>query len=272
MEVDAATMMAIQFQRLETFHELPGSTAIDEGTEAVMLGTKAAVVREVRGAMRELVATSAASLCASLVVRRALAHVARGLVVACAGDSMTADCQSWAEILREVMLRARPDIEVGNFGRSGDTTMDLVRRMGMILRSQPSLVIVMVGTNDACRNAPFPGRQFLSDDETEANLERLAEMTNDRGAKLVWITPPPALEDMVASFPIFQEMGIRYSGAEVARKAAIVRGRPEPVIDLWKTFDGNSLDALLLSDGLHLGPLGQVAVAEHVLVEALSVG
>jgi lysophospholipase L1-like esterase len=271
MDVDAATLMTIQFQRVEAFHELPGSTAIDERTEAVLLGTEAAVVREVRGAMREFVAASAASLSASPAVSRALSQAKEGLVVACAGDSMTADCQSWAEIVRDVARQVRPDLEINNFGRSGDTTMDLIRRMDMILRKRPSLVIVMIGTNDACRNAPFPGRQLLSDAETRANLERLAEIIYDRGAEVVWITPPPALEGVSGSFPVFQEMGIRYSDADVARKAAIVRERPEPVVDLWKNFADHSLDALLLSDGLHLGPLGQVSVAEQVMLEALVV-
>ena len=52
------------------FHELPGAAAIDEGTEAMMLGT--AVVHEVRCAMSDVVAAAAAALSDKPAVREAL--------------------------------------------------------------------------------------------------------------------------------------------------------------------------------------------------------
>jgi acyl-CoA thioesterase-1 len=269
-EIDAVTELTVQLQRLEAFHELPGAASVDYDTQAVLLGTSGRVVRELRAAMRDRVASSAKSLSADPDVLQAVDRLPADDGIACVGDSLTADRQSWAEMLEGVLRERRPDVRLINLGRSADTTMDIVRRLTMVLgERRPSLFIVMVGTNDACRNAPLPGEPLTSDAETRRNLGRIAEIVSGRSARLMWVTPPPILEEIVAAFPMFRAVGISFTNDDLARKAQIVRERPEPVVDLWPSFAGVSSKHLFLGDGLHLSAAGQALVARQILLQCL---
>ncbi len=84
------------------------------------------------------------------------------------------------------------------------------------------------------------------------------------------MTPPPVLDAAVASFPVFREAGLHYTTDDIARKAQIVRDRPEQVVDLASIFAGHEPGEILLGDGLHLSAAGQAAVARHVIVAALT--
>ena len=55
------------------------------------------------------------------------------------GDSLTAhgDWQAWF-----------PDVQTLNFGVSGDTTDDVMARLGSVVEADPDEVILLVGTND----------------------------------------------------------------------------------------------------------------------------
>ena len=260
--------MAVQFQRLEAFPELPGAAALDEEAEAALLGIPAAAVVELRRAMREEVAGAAARLVERDEVRRALVALPPGFTFACVGDSLTADHQSWAEMLAETLVSVRPDVRLLNLARSGATSLDAVRRVAG-LGERPALYVVLIGTNDAIRYDIAPGAPLVSDAETRTNLERLAGFAASRGASLVWVTPPPILPAVVAAFPVFRELGLGWAAEDVARKAGLVRERAEPVIDLWAAFDGADLASLLLDDGLHLSVSGQAVVAAEVVIQGL---
>jgi lysophospholipase L1-like esterase len=267
---ELATAMTVQFQRPGAFHELPGGASLDERAEAQLLGADLELLRRLRGEMRATVAAAAASLIESPDVRDAVAGLPRDLSIAVVGDSLSADHQSWAEIVREVLSALRPDVELLNLAKSGDTTMDSVRRLGLVLGDRrPALFVVVIGTNDATRTRPFEGGTFISDEQTRSNCARLAEIIAGWGGRSVWVTPPPLLDEAVASFPVFELMGIRYTTDDVARKADIVRACGQPVIDLWETFSGPDLGELLMDDGLHLDAPGQLALARRVLLEGL---
>jgi acyl-CoA thioesterase-1 len=268
--IETGIAMAVQFQRPAAFHELPGGGAVDEQGEAVLLGTTVEALRELRSGMRAVVEAAVASLLADPAVRAALERLPAGLAIGAVGDSLTADHQSWAEMLRGALAEVRPDVELVNVAKSGDTTMDLVRRLTLALAGRrPSRYLVLAGSNDACRTVPYDGKMFISDEETRANLQRLADIVASIGGEVVWLTPPPLAEDVAAAFPVFVDMGIRYRADDVARKAAIVRERPEPVIDLHATLGAEAGDDLLLADGVHLAPAGQVAIARRVILEGL---
>jgi lysophospholipase L1-like esterase len=55
------------------------------------------------------------------------------------GDSLT-EKGNWAQRF--------PELEVVNLGVSGDTTEQVLERLGEVIEKQPSTVVVMVGTND----------------------------------------------------------------------------------------------------------------------------
>jgi lysophospholipase L1-like esterase len=55
------------------------------------------------------------------------------------GDSLT-EAGAWEQYF--------PDLDVVNAGRSGDTTADVQDRLDDVIARRPSVVVVMVGTND----------------------------------------------------------------------------------------------------------------------------
>jgi acyl-CoA thioesterase I len=88
-------------------------------------------------------------------------------------------------------------------------------------------------------------------------------------ARLVWMTPPPAIEARVAEGSDGGEPTWRNADlAEVARLVREVAGK-DPLVDLWKAFGEPAEPELLLPDGLHPSLAGQKAIAA-ALVERLS--
>ncbi len=258
----------MQFQRLDAFPELPGAPALDEEAEAALMGIPAETLIRLRSEMRERVIEAADRLLSRDDVRGALLAVPPGFTVAFVGDSITADHQSWAEILAEVLADLRPDITVFIVARSGHTSADAVRRLAGALDVRPDLFVTLIGTNDAIRYDLSPGATLVSDAETETNLDRLADLAASRGARLVWLTTPPVVPETVAGFEVFRQLGLGWTQADVSAKAGLVRARPEPAIDLRQVFEGSDLAELFLDDGLHLSLAGQSAVAAEVALHA----
>lgn len=60
------------------------------------------------------------------------------------GDKLT-EAGSWSDWL--------PDVEVVNQGRAGDTTADVLDRLDDVIAAQPSVVVLLIGTNDLSHRA-----------------------------------------------------------------------------------------------------------------------
>jgi lysophospholipase L1-like esterase len=60
------------------------------------------------------------------------------------GDRLT-ESGSWSDWL--------PDLEVVNLGRAGDTTTDVLDRLDDVIQRQPSVVVLLIGTNDLSHRA-----------------------------------------------------------------------------------------------------------------------
>jgi acyl-CoA thioesterase-1 len=196
---------------------------------------------------------------------------AAGDRVVAAGDSITEDPASWAEILRHALRMQRPDdrIEVVNEGVSGDTSVGLLERFGPILERDPDWLLVMIGTNDACRYGPGATEPTVSDDESRGAIAALGERVRAGSrAELVWITPPPVHEERIA---IAVELGKDEGGetawldVDVSEKARIVRAQRGRLVDLAPAFPAARLERLLQVDGLHPSLEGQLAIAGAVV-------
>jgi acyl-CoA thioesterase I len=178
----------------------------------------------------------------------------REAVVVAIGDSMTDDWQSWAYILEELLRQRRPDdeIKVVNAGRSGDTTVDLLRRLESILDLNPDWIITLIGTNDASPVRPYSTKVVVSSDETRRNFAAIREVfAGETGARLVWITPPPVSPEDVARERRLRGLGTAdIANEDLFRNAELVRRFPDPVIDLWPVF-GDPPRSELFFDGLH---------------------
>jgi acyl-CoA thioesterase-1 len=183
-----------------------------------------------------------------------------GEVIVAAGDSITDDLQSWARILRRALRRPLLETAV-----SGDTSVHLISRLAEIVEPSPDWLLVLIGSNDARRHGPA-AQPLVSDDQTRENLAAVRRYLKARtSARLVWITPPPVIEERIEASSDLADDDVTWRNAEVAAKAEIVRAQPEPVVDLWPAFDDERLPDLFLPDGLHPSLEGQLAIAGAVV-------
>lgn len=186
------------------------------------------------------------------------------------GDSITDDLLSWFEILRHLLDERRPEsgIQLVNAGISGDTTSGLLGRILDVLESDPAWILTLIGTNDVPFVREPPTKSLVSLQETGENLRALRDLARSRGARLAWMTPPPAIEERMAETPSGLPVWSNANLAEVGRLMREVAGE-DPLVDLWEVFGDPPNPDLLLPDGLHPSLAGQRTTAV-ALVERLA--
>src|SRR5215210_3224817 len=265
---------AIQYHHPEkTLSTLPGGPEIGDEMLAPFFGTDARTYREIKAAFAERARRCARELLqdawfAALVDRLPFEA---GTTVVGLGDSITDDYQSWLEILRHLLVERRPEsgIYLVNAGISGDTSSGLLGRLLDILEGSPAWIITLIGTNDVAFVRDPPTKSLVSPEETGKNLRALRDLAETLSAtRLVWITPPPAIEDRANEVPAGQPV---WRNADLAKVANLVRevAGEDPLVDLWEVFGEPADPKLLLPDGLHPSLAGQRAIAA-ALVEQLS--
>ncbi len=193
---------------------------------------------------------------------------ALGGPVVALGDSLTADLQSWAEILGRAVALVAPGspVRVVNGGVGGDTTADALRRLPALCDQRPSAVVTLIGTNDACRRG-HGAMVAVSDAETERNLALIDRQVRRAGSAHVWVTPPPVLESRVAQHRFMSRWRVAYRDEDIAAKAALIRAAGVRVVDVHAGLAAGPLAERLLDDGVHLSAAGQRDVAARVLAE-----
>ena len=83
--------------------------------------------------------------------------------------------------------------QVFNLGLGGDNSMDVIKRqLDRAIKLNPTLAIVMVGTNDM--NNIY---KRLSIAQYEKNLRSITDKLTTAGAKVILITPPPCIESVL---------------------------------------------------------------------------
>ena len=262
---DEALLRFAHPERILAATRLPGVDTLSGKVLADLYGIDTDAYERTRRRWRAEAERAVEAMLDDTVVARLRAlPLARGTRVAAFGDSITADRQSWAELLHLALdaARARDRIEVINLGLSGDTTAAAFTRLHALRAAQPDLVLVLLGTNDARRQ---DGIMLLSHRETARNVRLLRGVVRRAGLRCAWLTPPPFMPDRVAADAAMRERGVSWSLADVATKAAIVRAQRSGVIDLWPAF-GEPVDGdLLLADGLHPSLAGQQAILSALL-------
>lgn len=257
----------------KTLAELPGGQEIGDELIAPFFGTDISTYREIKDAFSERTRRCARELLQDARFARLVDRMPfeQGSTVVGLGDSITDDSQSWLEILRHLLNERRPEdgIELVNAGISGDTTSGLLGRFLDILESDPAWIFILIGTNDVAFVRNPRTKPLVSLEETGKNLRALRDLaTKLSEARLVWMTPPPALEARVAAGSSPSEPTWRNADlAEVARLVREVAGR-DTLVDLWEAFGDPPEPELLLPDGLHPSLAGQRAIAA-ALVEQL---
>lgn len=184
---------------------------------------------------------------------------ARPLRLAALGDSLTAGWglkgdESFTAVLEKELKARGYDVEVLNFGVSGDTTAGGVSRVGAVIAARPDAAILELGANDALRG--------LDPALSEANLDRI--LTAFKKADV-----PVLLTGMRA----IMGMGKRYGEefAAIYQRLSVKHG-----VALYPFFlEGVAGDQTLnLPDGLHPNAAGIREVVRRILpaVEAFLKG
>ncbi|MFM9920835.1 SGNH/GDSL hydrolase family protein [Lacisediminihabitans sp. H27-G8] len=269
---DAITRSRMRFQRTEALLcGLPGAE-LDLSVQAAVLGVTAAELSSFIAQSSDAIERAAAQLTSGDpddidVAREGL----RGRRVVLFGDSITADHESWAEILK---IALAPEVEIVTSGRSGDTTGDLLARFASSVREvHPNLVVVLAGTNDARQYRPGRGADtlgpcavsVLESEKNFAELDRLIfAVTGEHG---IFIAPPPIVESWLSADPSAELAGVGWCQENVTARADVVeRIFPSRVARLERAFSsGHKRESMMLPDGLHPNLRGQMAIARVAL-------
>ena len=250
----------------KTLAELPGGQEIGDELLAPFFGTDVRTYREIRDAFAERARQCARELLQDARFARLVDRMPfePGSTVVGLGDSLTDDSQSWLEILRHLLAERRPEdgIELVNAGISGDTTSGLLGRLLDLLERDPAWIFILIGTNDVAFVRNPHTKPLVSPEETGKNLRTLRDLTEALSeARLVWMTPPPAIEArVVESSPPSEPTWRNTDLAEVAKHVRDVAGE-DTLVDLWEAFGDPPEPELLLPDGLHPSLAGQRTIA-----------
>lgn len=98
------------------------------------------------------------------------------------GDSISAglglaESQAFPALIEERLRNDGHAVEVVNAGVSGDTTAGGLARLDWVLRTEPDLLVVELGGNDALRGQPIAN--------IEGNLRRIVRRGKDAGARVL---------------------------------------------------------------------------------------
>lgn len=270
MSSDQIRWMMKVLQPEKTLGSMPGIAALTENVRAALLGvdpeTYSAELAQMRGAAsdaaRELLADPAV---AEMVDRLPLKKGAR---VVAFGDSHTADPQSWAVILSEMLAarRAADDVSVTIRAVPGETTTQGLVRIGEALARQPDWLLFFIGINDARTQGPNPTKTLVGRAETAQNLAELhGRASRETRARSLWITPAAVIQDRVSAHWGLSRFGVRFRNEDAAHVAAAVRGLGEPTVDLFSSLGVPPPPELLMDDGLHFTLAGQRRIALEVV-------
>ena len=253
-----------------TLGSMPGIAALTESTRAALIGVDPDVYRAELGRMRGDVQAAADELLADPEVSAMVDRLPlrKGARVVAFGDSHTADPESWARIVAEMLAARRPadDVSVAVSAVPGETTTHGLARIGEVLARRPDWLLVFIGINDARTQGPRPTKTLVDHGETARNLAELkSRVSSETNARCLWVTPAAVIEDRVATHWGLSRFGVRFRNEDVARVAKAVRELGGPTIDLFSSLGAPPPSELLMGDGLHFDLAGQKRIALEVV-------
>lgn len=193
------------------------------------------------------------------------------------GDSITwgacdYECGGWVERLKTFLLKNRDDVDVYNFGVSGNTTEDVLTRFEQeALIMKPEVVVFAIGINDSqyptSRDNPKI-EQVVFEKNIQALVDRAKKITN----KILFIGLTKVDETRV--MPRIHKQKIKYYENEVIKKydqiiSDVCKRNSIPFINLFELLDLGDLE-----DGLHPNSVGHKKMFEKIKseIERLLVG
>ena len=260
--------LLVRFEHPEKFlavKELPGAVLLSDGFLAGAYGCSISALAAARRRLAARLEAAADELLGDPVLREAVERfpVAAGGTLVALGDSITDDRLSWAELLRCCLECMRPgETTVVNAGVSGDTTADALGRLYGVAELSPDLVIAMLGTNDRQLHGPHRA-PLLAPAESLANATAITRWLTATGARVVWLTPPPA--DRKALSAIVGDRPFDLDGPELASFAEALMTSGLEVIDTGSHLAPTAPAGDLEPDGVHPTLTGQTKIAKTLL-------
>lgn len=184
------------------------------------------------------------------------------------GDSITDDRQGWFPIFENVLDITIPkaDINFVNSGVSYDTTIDALKRLNRdVLAHEPDWVFIALGTFDMQRLNIAPDRTLVSLAdfwENTKTIEAAVQQVTDN--PIVWITPPPVIEEMLADMRLFN---FELKEKDLHQIREVLAGKPGYIVDPRGSRMGDDDPEAwnYLSDGLHPSLSGHVNTVKEVM-------
>ena len=246
---------------------IPAPGGLDELLAEPILGVTPDQVESARDAFTSNVRAHARRLLDSHPeLRREIGSLglATDTTVAAVGDSITDDLQSWAYLLGQLLREdfGGPGSTVLNFGRSADTTADLICRLDRVLAAQPDIIVFQVGSNDAKQFAHSPGQPLVSPAETVRNVAMLDRAARRSGARVAWILPPTPDFTRLDSCPWFVGGGMKWDAETFTATRAAISSVVNASVDPHTLLDEPSD---LLDDGLHPSAWGQAKICRALI-------
>lgn len=138
-------------------------------------------------------------------------------------------------------LSTKLGVLVANFGVSGDTSGEALKRIDTILEREPDIVIVVVGGNDALQQLPVA--------ETEGNISEILKKLKGAGIR-------PVLAGVLGGFP---------SDPYAAMFTRLASEHEVPLVpNVLAGLIGNNT---FMSDEIHPNALGYARIAEKLFPE-----
>ena len=172
--------------------------------------------------------------------RTSLFNVLQGSAdVVMLGDSLT-EFGSWTELL--------PGINVINRGIAGDTAPGVSARMEEVVRRQPKIVFLLIGTNDA---------QTLSQDEFVESATNIVDTFRRVGIEIVVQSVPFVGEQL-------RQINQKIEAFNVALEEMCTK-REVPFLNLNHTLAPKGvLEPRFTTDGIHLSAVAYVVWSEQI--------
>lgn len=254
----------------KTLGSMPGIASLSESTRAALLGIDPEVYRTELARMYDGTKAAANDLLGDPAVATMIDRlpIPKGARIVAFGDSHTADPQSWARIVAEMLAQRRPtdDLSLSISAIPGETTTHALVRVGEMLARKPDWVLFFIGVNDARTQGPKPTKTIVDHHETTRNLAELRNrISNETNARCMWITPAAVIEERVANHWGLSRFGVRFRNDDIARVAKELRELGNPTIDLFSALGVPPPSELLMDDGLHFTLAGHKRIALEVI-------
>lgn len=152
---------------------------------------------------------------------------------------------------------------VVNSGINGDTTREALKRIHRdVIDHNPDIITILFGSNDSALNE----YQHRAIAEFELNIKEIVKIIKENTeAKIIFITPPPLIEDEL--FPFTTNKAVT-AYSDVIKKTASESG--SLLIDfnaIMKDTANDGLESYLQFDGLHLSDKGYDLLYSLILNE-----